>query len=494
MAIPFGLGVADIVRLAQIVHDLHDKIAAECSLDESKQVPTILDSSGQKLDLWIKTWLGNQAPSQSELTILWGNNGWLDIQNLLNEIKETSLQFQPPDPRQQQHCSSDSKSWWRKLTWTKQEKPVEHTPTSRALDLALELEQKIDQLWAYTEVIFDSLHHFLTREDAKPAICDSDHLVASRRGAVSLYDAAQNTKHLCLLIVGSPGHQKDPSTPTNPENRAGLPECQNYRLLTDAETSRDRTEEWGLENILDITDDLLQLKPVKSDLQTLREAPRGDVIRFKGKSSKTKRSSGSFFKCQQIQVLPAKKVKQKSLNTYFDWNAKESSEFDLSLSARFELAFSLAQSCAWLLGTPWLADLKKEHLSRVSIEGELPEFCWRNDLVPLDDRTKKDPGTLSEASQLFRLGVILMELALGGIEHEDLADMESPLVWASQQLPKVQMVAGSEYSKACEFCIKDHGSVEAFGRPEKLIYAEEIHWNTYLRDLLSDFEREVLSR
>ena len=487
MAIGFGIG--DIENLAGTIHDLHDKIAAEPSCDDNKRVPTILDSSTQKLDLWIKTWLGSQVKNSNHFETLWGNNGWIDIQKLLEEIKVTSQQFQPPDESQQE--LSQSKPWWRRSPWVKQNKKTRDGAASRTLETASELEKQIDQLWAYTEVIFDSLHRLIIQQHEKSVECDSGHFVAACKGALSLFRAAQASHTECLLVTGVV-NQSQPMEihPDTSEDTHGLKCDPRYWLLTGEDEFEDTVDQLDLENILIFTQESTALKPNKPKMQVFQDASPDEIIRVKTKASE------SLFKIINKQTVSSRKLRRENLDSFFNGNRKPSGEVYLSpsLLERFELALSLAQSCFTLIGTPWLVNLSSEKLERVQLAGEEPKFCWTNSLSSLEKLVQEDKGAISESSQLFRLGAVLMEIPLGGIDHEDFSEMDNPLVWATQQLPDVQMVAGAEYSKACEFCIKDHGAIETFERPDKYNHAEQTGWNIYLRDLLVEYETEVLSR
>ena len=89
-----------------------------------------------------------------------------------------------------------------------------------------------------------------------------------------------------------------------------------------------------------------------------------------------------------------------------------------------------------------------------------------------------------------------MELALGNPDHSDRADVEEPYLRASKMLPRVQMAAGTQYCKACAFCIQDRRcfSMGSFARHEKYLHEEETGWDVYLRDLLEEYDAQVLSR
>ena len=165
----------------------------------------------------------------------------------------------------------------------------------------------------------------------------------------------------------------------------------------------------------------------------------------------------------------------------------------ISLSAKLDLAYNLVQCGFYLLGTPWLASLSSKRLRRLQTEDH--SVCVLEvKTIPLDNLYLDSPEALSESSQLFQIGLILIEIALGDSETFDPEEHEDPYLSASKMLPHVHTALGSKYRRACAFCIQDRRSLSSYGRPQKYQYPEETGWEFYLKELLKEYHVQVVSR
>ena len=114
--------------------------------------------------------------------------------------------------------------------------------------------------------------------------------------------------------------------------------------------------------------------------------------------------------------------------------------------------------------------------------------------LPLDEVYFNDPIALAESNQLFRLGVLLIEIALGISVFSDVAEAEEPFLRALEKLPLVCAAVGSTYCEACAFCIQDRRLTSHYGHPDKYRFAEETGWDVYLRDLVHGYHESVVLR
>ena len=165
----------------------------------------------------------------------------------------------------------------------------------------------------------------------------------------------------------------------------------------------------------------------------------------------------------------------------------------LSLLRRVELAFKLVECGFYLLGTPWLASLNSKRLRIVEANGR-NQFVLEVQTLELEDLYSEDPKALSEPSQLFSIGVLLVEIALSDPDLSKAVMIQDPEPRIFEILPLVERAMGSSYSKATAFCLQDRRSGPHFGKPDKYQKPEETGWMSYFTELLEDYHAQVFSR
>ncbi|KAG8529661.1 uncharacterized protein KY384_005142 [Bacidia gigantensis] len=474
--------INDIHFLAKDIHDLHDPIAAHVTFFE--RLVLTLNSSSQKFDSWVSTWLGDQIKYSSQLKALWGSDAWGNIQRLLENIKLTSLHFKTSNPSIQPKVYS--KLWRERRSSSKQKTKSGQDYPSQMLETALELEKRIDQLCAYTHLISPSLYQDFTRNEQDTSPSRSEEPRANRKAAVSLYHAAQRSGTCCTLCVDVPPKSVQPDNTSGSEapSPGSTPSTQMpcYRLLVAADKVNSRTEEICLEHVLTFDNDLTSPTPHKANLAALMYAASGSHVRLQAQALDSL-TSETVFKVLRKDVVDSEHFHRENLDRYFFDEAEIKPP---TRSERYELAFSFAQSCFFLLGTPWLANLDSRQLQRLRRNGRAAALGWTNEILPLERVSRIDQSALSMSSQLMRIGFILIEIAMGDLEGEDFANLENPLTLAT-------LVAGIEYSRACEFCINGRLAAHHFW-PEVKNCVKEPIWNTDIGNLLNEFDKEVLSR
>ena len=171
--------------------------------------------------------------------------------------------------------------------------------------------------------------------------------------------------------------------------------------------------------------------------------------------------------------------------------ASTSKERPLAQEIRIQLAFKVVECGFYLLGIPWLASLSSKRFRRlINMEGS--PFVLEVQTLDLEDLYFEDPDALSEHSQLFSIGIILVEIALSDERYP--YNIRDPDLRKSKILPLVERFLGSLYSGATAFCLADRKSAPHFGRPKKCRYPEETRWTSYLTELLEECHAQVFSR
>ena len=114
--------------------------------------------------------------------------------------------------------------------------------------------------------------------------------------------------------------------------------------------------------------------------------------------------------------------------------------------------------------------------------------------MPLEYIWFDNPDGLREPSQLFRIGVILIEIALDSTEVSDLAKDKDPRLFVSKTFPLVYKAVGSDYYRACAFCVQDRSSPSSYGQHQKYEYPEQTGWEVYIKGFLMEYHAQVVSR
>lgn len=96
--------------------------------------------------------------------------------------------------------------------------------------------------------------------------------------------------------------------------------------------------------------------------------------------------------------------------------------------------------------------------------------------------------------------MILIDIALDGPEDSDPTKREDKYLYASKKLPLVYEAMGSNYYRACAFCVQDRRSLnyrrssESYHRHEKYWYPIKTGWEVFLVQLLEQYHVQVVSR
>ena len=486
-----------------------------------KQVLDSLEISRQKLRLWAKTWLDDDSDSTMTWVALWGTQGQTEIVKLFRVISDVvqklndaerepgKLQSRPSffnnDMIQNtKHKSGEVKSAssWKRAKSFLQRLPKKTSPTiivrpPTMLELATELNSSIDELWTYSEVAFDSLHGLLaTRAIGLPAgslvrpfLADA---IWMRAGAVELYRACSKWTRDCSLELDMFGIEtlRTRSAPESSHLSLSLfyhlfmqkrDSPAKLHMTIESSTRPGTPNAWNGETVKYENIDL-------GLLEVNSASDNGIVVRSKAADT------SSFFRpaklLAEVTLIPETQNLAQILYQEKTTNAART----LPFSARVELAFKLVECSLYLLGTPWLASLNSKRLRRINLDNGPEAYVLEVQTLDLDELSFEDPKALAEPSQLFRIGLLLVEIALSNPEHSVPAETRELDLRTSKMLTLVQQSMGPQYGKATAFCLHNRRSTVHFGRPEKYQYPERTGWKSYLLDLLEDYHAQVYLR
>ncbi|KAL8967737.1 MAG: hypothetical protein Q9183_002781, partial [Haloplaca sp. 2 TL-2023] len=450
-----------------------------------------------KVSLWKENWSDQVDNADYSAKILWGNHGWSKIENLLKKIVSITAQLQLLLEELQIPRRSQAKLRWKQAIERigKRERVDKHQVLH---DLALDLSNAVDELWIYSETVFDARHGLLVRKGTFPVhqtlIESALRLRAGSLGLYNLCNSQAEDYNLDLALLGSDPSWIDQSYQVG--QNAGF----EYPLVT--EPVEKQVQTW-------IVTDVERAKMAGSDcknIDDLAETMLSERSLFRPRSNvkivkipqKSPRSPHYLHIHQSPSDLVYLKSTPESLADIL--GAPNSNDLPRSASAsshhvsldrdmRIKLAYTIARSGFFLLGTPWFCSLSSRNIRRCkdTVSGS-SSFILRTQTLEIRDLVSDDPGALEETSQLFRLGIILSELALG-LDIDTSADRPGRDTTSISMLPRVERAMGVSYCKATAFCLQYR--TPRFFEPEKYDGKLRNDWETYLGGLLQDYHAQV---
>ena len=498
MSLGFSISnFAAIFQLCVDIQDIHDTLSASDGHDDSENVLIALESSKQNLQLWQNTWRGDAPNSDGRVERLWGEDGWVDLQKLLAEIAKTIEAIKEAD-KERENAKLGRRSLWKVLMLRHLRKTRGTSSKSPStLQLALDLDRTIDQLWIHSEVSFESLHGIPVKRYSSPARDQQlARSVLVRQGAIALYQACQRSATQCeldldlLTIRNMPPNPRDTSCSASDTSLF-------YHLLAANDPKQSR---W------DITAENFHFSEAATISPNIKVHEEPDLAVFESSSRsnshiiciQTSYSStdNHYFRVATNHTATGPLSERETLAIELDGcktSTKPGILHSLPLRRKVELAYDLVQCGFYLLGTPWLASLTSKNLRGIETTEKM--VCLlRVKTIPLDYIYLENPDALSESSQVFQIGMILIEIALDGLDSSDTVKLENPYQYALSKLPSVYKALGSKYYRACAFCVQDRRSISSYVRQEKYQYPMETGWEVYLKELLKEYHVQVLSR
>ena len=510
-----------VVVLQQILQIYNiPKVSDNSRLD--RRVARSLETSEQKLQIWQKTWLDSNIDTTKTSTALWGSQGSTEIQKLLHAISNTAqeievavgerykIKSQPSfssnekiQPTRHDSFGGKHQSRWKRAFQKIREKksPTVIIKHLTVLELATELSSSIDELWTYSEVVFNSLHGVLARKAIDPLFGDSvgdllANAIRTRAASIALYRACSKTTRDCSLEVDLLG----PGTQLRIGGTAllGFPTSLFYHLSAQVGDSSSEVRHMTIESVVRPETPVVENDEIveyeNPDLTVFEMQSASETgIAIRPKTAHTR----SYFRVAELPANVRLKPETPNLaQTLYKWKVSSttSSAQTLPFTARIELAFKVVECALYLLGTPWLASLNSKRLRSMDIKEGRRSLVLEVQTLDLEELFFDDPEALTEPSQLFRIGVLLVEIALSNPEHSAPTEIQEVGLRTSKMLTLVQQSMGAQYCKATAFCLRDRRSTSHFGLPEKYAYPEKTGWQPYLLELLEDYHAQVFLR
>ena len=476
--------VKDILLSADIprkIEDVLDACTASHLLDH--QARKGLETSRRRMITLKSIWLRGAKDMMIRSEKSWGGDSWKVIKIQLDEIVRC-IDLLLPFRRHDTDSSLSTRSPWPRLRWTRSRKP-RRTSLS---NLALELSFAIERLCKYSDEIFTAMHIGPIQQSIIISHTESlEHSIIARPGAFLVYQGLQACKSRFDLNVDL----KDNGASSVALDCWSSKECRtisSYQLMH---------RSGNLEDLLVQSCDFTRLSaPVDSK-----------ILQDPAEIFKNRPPSRTELKCIQpdtydtacffyVAESPIKTSRGRSLDALLAMprSADDNGRRPIfSVLERLDLAFQLSKCVEYLLGTPWLASLGSERVFECG-SGKSSSFAISVPTLSLEDLYLEDPEALSEPSQLFRFGVLLIEVAIGKSEKFVFERIEDRYRWASNLIPDVKQAFGPEYGEACAFCIEDRRSISTHRKASKCEWPGRIEWNTYLRNILRLYHSQVIDR
>ena len=495
-----GLEVAGVVlglfpELMKTTQVREKYVKLSSSAAAEKSVELELRVALRKFRIWQEQWLGREDRLDTGARALWGSQGWATIQNMLKTILTKHQQIQQISDTLQ---ASQAQSRW-KLAIARYKKLSESrlpgvVPLARLKQLVQELNIAIDAVWLYSETAFDSLHGIL-KPDLSPHISRRllDLAVTSRAGTLELFSICCNASADCDLDLDFDRdndfrRQLTSSDESMSLSFAILPpvsmRMQERRVVVENRL-RSRPDVQEASNVIDPSKTHFQLFDIK--------AGTGNVIIVVDRQQEDEES---FLRIRTEDASPRSNLEKlggilQRVGEQKDQKILEAPE-RLSVAAKTRLAYQIVETGFFLLGTPWLSLIKSQNVFRFKDNRAQPNFMLQVQTLGLDDLLLDDPEALSETEQLFHIGVLLMEIALDGLDDRRLVMSSSQSIGLLQRLPLVERSMGAQYCKATAFCLQRHQTDQRFKSPQKYGSNHAKGWQEYLGSLLQDYHEQVL--
>ncbi|KAL9602875.1 MAG: hypothetical protein Q9219_001571 [cf. Caloplaca sp. 3 TL-2023] len=442
-----------------------------------------------KCDAWIDKWGGRKDFRQNSHgqniheTSLWGSGGFEALQQLMGPILHQC--------KQMQSIKFEDK---RRSRLTRALEPIKKYRQGADIQdfehRIRVLDDLVEQLSISSGLIFDSLHGSPLTDpklvEEQESLIQS--VLRSRAGTMKLHQlCAKDLRNGDIEMDLS-----DPSQSSKGTSHTAVKDTIYYHLMTESPTemikvvvehpmSPDCLEEMELE----------ATRTGESNLQPSTPLPYGRTIKVPQDSS-----SATFLRISEPHGKPShmtttpKTLEEilKPMKTTGLPNAVE-----LSKAAKIELAFNVTHCAAYLLGTPWFSCLNTFNLRQLDEKFFMLRFPTYNP----SELTSEDETALTEAAQLFRLGRLLVQIALG-TETDQVSQAIDESPWLCK-LALVQRSMGYQYSRAAAFCLQyrkpefcDEAKYDSKAQGWWKGYSEK--WKTYSIGILEDYYVQVILR
>ncbi len=558
--------VSDLCRTIAILSDktkaLEGSLSFRKGLEGIKQVKLDVELSRQKLQSWQETWSGQvRSPdgraSQSDITskALWGVQGWENIQRILDTIKRASEKLEAALLKLQENAP---RTRWKAAVRALRSKSLSqpHSKDQELKDLAAALNKTVDELWLYTETVFDSLHGVMSQDLQSPPrdillqsalqsraesldtywLCakypldwslEMNLLDASTMPITSLYDKASYSLHPSYHLFTQTGDDTTklqkivlehvPREVLSLEQAGDVMQPDELESHTPNSSLRQFSQELILKFVIPTGQHGLTIEnvpegghgfkpksrviepkpsePQMSIVQKLKPNPRDSapVVTVTSKGS----GSPSFLSItkKEVRLKSSPETLASILNTLKEATNNLSVHEHFSIGAKVELAYKVVECGFFLLGTPWFSSLRSINILRMkSTSEQRHKFVLRIQTLDMNDLLFDDAEALTEASQLHRIGVLLMEIALDKPEVAMRTEDYGNSTNRTSLLPLVEQTMGVQYCKATAFCLQYPQQQTRFQGLSKYESSHFQEWTSYLADFLQHYHSQVFLR
>ena len=485
--------------LSKITRAAEDSLRVAAGHDELEDtVLGLARISLHKYQVWQKNWSGVAVNPNVSAEALWGVQGWKIIRAMLDKIWKDSDHIGKYLDQIRISPATKPRSRWKAAVKALRSKQHSTESLKELQKLAAALSTSIDQLWIYSETVFDSLHGILAHETKLP---ESEKLLTlalqSRAGSLDLHILCSDSPVNCcleidLLDAGSLSlHTSD--EPGHPSRRLL------YHLFAEVRESPKEFKELRVENIPELNES----ESAKDDVV---ESDKADLQLFKSHSGTgtkwmVSRHGSNPPSCLFLQptvdtmLLETKPERLASLLTSLEKGRKLSTVEHFSMGAKIELAYKVIECGFFLIGTPWFSSLSSKNIKRIrSLGQKRHNFILEVQTVDPDDLLFDDPGALEETSQLFRIGILLMEIALDEPNISSRIENDGHDAERISKLPLIEETMGTQYCKATAFCLQHRQPKDRFRGPEKYRGENFVEWESYLAGFLREYHSQVFLR
>ena len=514
-AVPVDNAATSVLSLNQAIQT-SDKILRLWGQQHNiRQLELDVRVSLQKYKAWQETWSGEERYTLVSVQALWGAKGWKHILRMLVGIIKTSQDLADYLEEMKNAEETNPRSRWKKAYKVIQAKQGPSSKMRGLQELSTTLTRAVDELWIYSETVFDSIHGIFSLESE---VSERDRLLRtalrSRPCSLELYSRCSKSKlHIGLemdLLDSAYTYHQAPST----LSEASLPVF--YNLVVPPQEAHGSFQRMAIESVETPatfgpeTDEVLIQSMEDIKLFNPTAENRTLVVKVAARVS----AQSSYLRIPQKYIQPmALESTPESLAKVLDrlQSANLSTQEHLSKCTKVELAFKVVEAGFILLGTPWFASLSSTNLLRLKRTKKTHHsFCLETQTLDLEDLLFDDPGALAETSQIFRLGVLLMEIALDTSDLSSRSDGTDQEVHRIHQLPLVEQSMGEQYCRAAAFCLQYRQSRKPFksrkvpnSKPSDGTLSRESDkyddsnfgdWQDYLADVLQQYHSQVYVR
>ncbi|KAG8527330.1 uncharacterized protein KY384_007482 [Bacidia gigantensis] len=498
MADPIGLASSIIALVAEVIVQSKEAqrslFTVNDNSEELRKFEYEFRVSNDKFRLWTKKWSGeDQRPRSSEE--LWGVQGWENVRSMLSDIEKFSVQIEKILKKHLPDSDSHAKSRWISAIFKVKKRDSNDIAKLQLLSSALKL--RVDAIWIYAETIFDSKHGVLGQDKPMPSRDTLiTHAIQSRTGSIKLYDLCQKSPtnfSLAMDLLAAEG-QKKMTAPLH-ERDGPLLHLQYQLFATEHSGASRNVLKMMVESIQRDTNEPVGRGVDISNLQLFKlDTSKSITIPVAAQGSAPPSILQIDDTTPEEVLLKSQPESLTKILQRLNDIGNISNDEHLSIGAKVELAYKVVESGFFLLGTPWFSSLSSRNILRLKAADRTQRhgFVLEIQTIDMNALLFDDSEALAETSQLFHIGVLLMEIALENPESASRKQDYSRDENVMTRLPLVEQNMGAQYCKATAFCLQHRRS--RFQGPEKYSGPKYVDWEKYLAQFLEDFYSHVYLR